>query len=59
MTGFVEVSPADTWITAPQPRRDMISLQTCIENSGYYWTMCPNSYVRYVVQADRVSVDPA
>ena len=59
VTGFAEVSPADTWITAPQPGRDMISLQTCIENYGDYWTMGPNWYVRYVVQADRVSVDPA
>ena len=59
VTGFVEVSPADTWITAPQAGRDMISLQTCIENYGDYWTMGPNWYVRYIVQADRVSVDPA
>jgi sortase A len=59
VTGFVEVSPADTWITGPQPGRDMISLQTCIENYGDYWTMGPNWYVRYVVQADRVSVDSA
>ena len=59
VTGFVEVTPADTWITAPQPGRDMISLQTCIENFGDYWTMGPNWYVRYIVQADRVSVDPA
>ena len=59
VTGFVEVTPADTWITAPQPGRDMVSLQTCIENFGDYWTMGPNWYVRYIVQADRVSVDPA
>ena len=59
VTGFVEVSPADTWVTGPQPGRDMISLQTCIENYGDYWTMGPNWYVRYVVQADRVSVDSA
>ncbi len=59
VTGFAEVTPADTWITAPQPGRDMISLQTCIENYGDYWTMGPNWYVRYVVQADRVSVEPA
>ena len=59
VTGFVEVSPADTWITAPQAGRDMVSLQTCIENYGDYWTMGPNWYVRYIVQADRISVDPA
>jgi hypothetical protein len=28
-------------------------LQTCIENFGDYWTMGPNWYVRYIVQADR------
>ena len=59
VTGFAEVTPADTWVTGPQAGRDMISLQTCIENFGDYWTMGPNWYVRYVVQADRVSVDPA
>jgi sortase A len=59
VTGFVEVSPADTWVTGPQAGRDMISLQTCIENYGDYWTMGPNWYVRYIVQADRISVDPA
>ncbi len=32
----------------------MISLQTCIEDYGDYWTMGPNWYVRYVVRADRV-----
>ena len=58
VTGFVEVTPADSWITAPQPGRDMVSLQTCIEDFGDYWTMGPNWYVRYIVQADRVSVDP-
>jgi hypothetical protein len=37
----------------------MLSLQTCIENYGDYWTMGPNWYVRYVVRADRVSVQTA
>ena len=59
VTEFHEISPNETWITAPQAGRDMISLQTCIENYGDYWTMGPNWYVRYVVQADRVSVDVA
>ena len=59
VTGFKEVLPTENYVTAPQPGRDMISLQTCIENYGDYWTMGPNWYVRYVVQADRVSVDPA
>jgi len=59
VTGFTEVLPTETYVTAPQAGRDMISLQTCIEDYGDYWTMGPNWYVRYVVQADRVSVDPA
>jgi sortase A len=59
VTGFKEVLPSENYVTAPQPGRDMISLQTCIEDYGDYWTMGPNWYVRYVVQADRVSVDPA
>ena len=59
VTEFHEITPDERWITGPQAGRDMISLQTCIENYGDYWTMGPNWYVRYVVQADRVSVDVA
>ena len=59
VTGFKEITANETWVTAPQPGRDMISLQTCIEDFGDYWTMGPNWYVRYIVQADRVSVDVA
>ena len=59
VTGFKEVLPSETHVTAPQAGRDMISLQTCIEDYGDYWTMGPNWYVRYVVEADRVSVEPA
>jgi sortase A len=50
--------PSETWVTNSDPGRDMVSLQTCIENYGDYWTMGPNWYVRYVVRADRVSVVP-
>src|SRR5215210_5255916 len=59
VSGFKEIAANETWVTGPQDGRDMISLQTCIENYGDYWTMGPNWYVRYVVQADRVSVTPA
>jgi sortase A len=59
VTGFKEITPDENWVTAPQAGRDMVSLQTCIENFGDYWTMGPNWYVRYIVQADRVSVDVA
>jgi len=59
VTKFKEITPDERWVTAPQAGRDMVSLQTCIENFGDYWTMGPNWYVRYIVQADRVSVTPA
>jgi len=59
VTKFKEITPNERWVTAPQAGRDMVSLQTCIENFGDYWTMGPNWYVRYIVQADRVSVTPA
>lgn len=59
VTEIFEVLPSETWVTDSDPGRDMVSLQTCIENYGDYWTMGPNWYVRYVVRADRVAVTPA
>jgi sortase A len=59
VTEIFEVMPSETWVTNQVAGRNMISLQTCIENYGDYWTMGPNWYVRYVVRADRVSVTPA
>ena len=59
VTEIYEVLPTESWVTAPVAGRDMISLQTCIETYGDYWTMGPNWFVRYIVRADRVSVDPA
>jgi sortase A len=59
VTEIYEVLPTETWVTAPAAGRDVISLQTCIENYSDYWTMGPNWYVRYVVRADRVAVTPA
>ena len=57
--GFEEVLPSETYVTAPKAGRDMISLQPCIEDYGDYRTMGPKWCVRYVVQADRVALDPA
>ena len=48
-----EVSPSDLSVTAPTGS-DVVSLQTCIEDYGDYWTLGPNWLVRYVVRADRV-----
>jgi len=60
VSGFKEIAPNQlVEVTGPQGGRDMVSLQTCIENYGDYWTMGPHWYVRYIVQADRVSVTPA
>jgi sortase A len=60
VSGFKEIAPNQAYeVTGPQNGKDMVSLQTCIENYGDYWTMGPNWYVRYIVQADRVSVTPA
>jgi len=60
VSGFKEIAPNQlAEVTGPQGGRDMVSLQTCIENYGDYWTMGPHWYVRYIVQADRVSVTPA
>jgi sortase A len=51
----LEVPPTDISVTAPVTGRDMVSLQTCIENYGDYWTPGPNWFVRYVVRADRIN----
>lgn len=50
---ILEVPVTDLSVTAPVGR-DVVSLQTCIENYGDYWTPGPNWFVRYVVRADKV-----
>jgi sortase A len=49
----LEVPPSDLSVTG-STGRDMVSLQTCIENYGDYWTAGPNWFVRYIVRADKV-----
>ena len=51
---ILEVPITDLSVTAPVAGRDVVSLQTCIENYGDYWTEGPNWFVRYVVRADKV-----
>jgi len=51
---ILEVSTTDMSVTYPIAGRDVVSLQTCIENFGDYWTEGPNWLARYVVRADRV-----
>ena len=55
VTEILEVPITDLSVTNPVPGRDVVSLQTCIENFGDYWTEGPNWLARYVVRADRVS----
>ncbi|MDP9437536.1 MAG: class E sortase, partial [Actinomycetota bacterium] len=50
-----EVSPYDTWVANPVPGRDVVTLQTCIEDFGDRWGEGPDWAARYVVRADRVS----
>lgn len=52
---FREVSPSDTYVVNSEAGRDMVSLQTCIEDFGDYWTEGPDWLARYIVVADRVS----
>jgi sortase A len=51
---ILEVPITDLSVTAPTGG-DVVSLQTCIEDFGDYWTMGPNWNVRYVVRAERVA----
>jgi sortase A len=50
----LEVPPSDMSVTS-STGTDMVSLQTCIENYGDYWTAGPNWFVRYIVRAQRVA----
>ena len=51
---ILEVATTDLSVTHPVPGRDIVSLQTCIEDFGDYWTEGPNWLARYVVRADKV-----
>lgn len=50
---ILEVPITDLSVTAPVGR-DVVSLQTCIEDYGDYWSEGPDWSVRYVVRADKV-----
>ena len=51
---FLEVLPSDLSVTG-NVGSDVVSLQTCIENYGDYWTPGPDWFVRYIVRAKLVS----
>jgi sortase A len=50
---ILEVSPYDLSVTG-STGSDIVSLQTCIENYGDYWTAGPNWLARYIVRGERV-----
>jgi sortase A len=50
---ILEVPPTDLSVMG-STGKDMVSLQTCIENYGDYWTAGPNWFARYIVRADKV-----
>ncbi len=50
---ILEVSPTDLSVTAPTGG-NVVSLQTCIEDYGDYWTPGPNWYARYIVRGTMV-----
>lgn len=50
VSNIMTVMPTDTWVTEPEPGKDIVSLQTCV---GPGWSE------RMVVQAERVDVKTA
>ena len=54
VTEIMEVTPFDLWVTNPVAGRDVVTLQTCIEDFGDYSTEGPDWAARYIVRADRV-----
>ena len=53
VTNILEVPKTDLSVTGPTGT-DIVSLQTCIENYGDYWTPGPNWNVRYIVQGTMI-----
>jgi sortase A len=51
---ILQLYPTEMWATEPIPGREVVSLQTCIENFGDFATLGPNWNVRLIVRGDRV-----
>jgi sortase A len=51
---ILQLLPTEMWATEPVPGRDVVSLQTCIENFGDFATLGPNWNVRLIVRGDRI-----
>jgi sortase A len=54
VTEMLTVGPYDSWVTKPVAGRNIVSLQTCIEAPGDFFTLGPNWTARVVVRGDRV-----
>jgi sortase A len=52
---FLQVGPPEMWVTEPVEGRNIVSLQTCIEDYNDFSTLGPDWSVRYIVRADQVS----
>jgi sortase A len=48
------VGPSDSWVMEPLTGKDVLSLQTCIEAPGDFFTLGPNWLARFVVRAERI-----
>jgi sortase A len=55
VTETLTVGPSETWVTEPIAGREVVSLQTCLEAVGDFYTLGPNWAARYIVRADRVA----
>jgi sortase A len=55
VSDVLQVLPTDLSVMDPVEDRDMVSLQTCIEDFGDFTTLGPDWNVRLIVQADRVT----
>lgn len=55
------VTPQESWVTAPIPGKDMVTLQTCVESVDDWWTIGSElmtsspSTGRLIVRAERVN----
>jgi len=49
------VGPDESWVTQPVAGRDLVSLQSCVENANDVATLGPNWLARFVVRAERVA----
>jgi sortase A len=55
VSDVLQVLPTDLSVMDPVEDRDMVSLQTCIEDFGDFTTLGPDWNIRLIVQADRVT----